>query len=110
MDEPEGRHQRVSSMERIMVAVLRKRTFKDLKIIAYWLHLTRQQIGALKAKGAMLEALAWLEKSEEDGAAYLKEQYAELGIHFIPCCDCGSVGGVLKQLWDGRYRHLGACK
>jgi len=90
---------------------------EELSIVSYWLFETQRRCAILKeyAQCESLDALTLLDISnsiecmEVDSSNTiqdLKIAYGKLGIGFIPCCDCGRNGGVLKQLWDARYQHI----
>lgn len=54
----------------------------------------------------ILEEIERLEVLCSNHIQVLKNAYPELGICFIPCCNCGRVGGVLSQLANGEYIHI----
>lgn len=89
-----------------------KMKIRDLDILIYWTKETQREIDRMKKRGAMNEEVAPLEIAVEDATKYVKNRYAELGINYIPCCDCGRTGGILTQLPNGEYKHLstGFCK
>ena len=81
----------------------------------YLLHKTKQKLKCLREYVAgkdmetCMDIYAEIEKLGvecDNHTQVLKNAYPELGICFIPCCDCGRVGGVLTQLPSGEYKHV----
>lgn len=88
---------------------------KVLRERCYLLHKTKLKVIALReyVKGKALDTCPDVFEETErldvlcsNHVQVLKNAYPELGICFVPCCNCGRVGGVLTQLANGEYIHI----